>query len=61
MAKRIRYGGSATKSIYIAPDTEDHKTWEDVIDHAMETGEGAGALLMQAWRNFRKKLNQQKA
>jgi len=48
--KRVKYGKTPQKGIYIAPNTEDEKSWKEVVDHATESGEGIGAILMECWR-----------
>lgn len=55
--KRTKYGKSAQKTIYIPPNTEDHKTWEEIVDYSTNRGEGVGSVLMSAWRKIQKAQN----
>ncbi len=51
--KGTKYGKSPQKTIYIPPDSEDFKTWKDVVDYAEESRQGIGSLLMAAWQHFK--------
>jgi hypothetical protein len=53
MAIRTKYGKNAQKTIYIAPGTQDEKSWQELIDYAAERREGIGSILMRLWRKFK--------